>query len=133
MKHLFGNYSEKDFDHWAWEFIFLVFAGVTRVFFGSDFVTVTKAEDFTWDLLKPEVFAAIMDFYTSSQPLFYDAKAPPPSDTAIKEVLRVCVCNTVMMRCFHKTQYVVHCPKHFCTASTVMNDCSLNVMTVGCC
>lgn len=59
--------------------------GVSRVFFGSDFVTVTKAEDFTWDLLKPEVFAAIMDFYTSSQPLFYDAKTPSPSDTAIKE------------------------------------------------
>lgn len=67
----------------------LFFAGVSRVFFGSDFVTVTKAEDFTWDLLKPEVFAAIMDFYTSSQPLFYDAKAPSPSDTAIKEVLHV--------------------------------------------
>lgn len=59
------------------------------MFFGSDFVTVTKAEDFTWDLLKPEVFAAIMDFYTSSQPLFYDAKTPSPSDTAIKEVLHV--------------------------------------------
>lgn len=89
MKHLFGNYSEKNFDHWAWLFLFLFFAGVSRVFFGSDFVTVTKAEDFTWDLLKPEVFAAIMDFYTSSQPLFYDAKTPSPSDTAIKEVLHV--------------------------------------------
>ncbi|MCO5586786.1 hypothetical protein L7F22_040728 [Adiantum nelumboides] len=59
--------------------------GVTRVFFGSDFVTVTKAEDFGWDLLKPEVFAAIMDFYTSNQPLFYDAKVSSPADTAIKE------------------------------------------------
>eukprot|EP00250_Pteridium_aquilinum_P033573 c5864_g1_i1 orf=73-921(+) len=59
--------------------------GVNRVFFGSDFVTVTKDEDFTWDLLKPEVFAAIMDFYTSNQPLFYDAKTASPSDTAIKE------------------------------------------------
>lgn len=91
MQHVFGNCSEKEFDHWAWMHLIslLFFAGVSRVFFGSDFVTVTKAEDFTWDLLKPEVFAAIMDFYTSSQPLFYDAKTPSPSDTAIKEVLRV--------------------------------------------
>lgn len=59
--------------------------GVNRVFFGADFVTVTKAEDLSWDLLKPEVFAAIMDFYTSKQPLFYDAKVSSPADTAIKE------------------------------------------------
>ncbi|EYU37188.1 hypothetical protein ABFS82_06G156000 [Erythranthe guttata] len=32
--------------------------GITRVFFGSDFVTVTKSEDTTWDFLKPEIFAA---------------------------------------------------------------------------
>ncbi|KAI5071496.1 hypothetical protein GOP47_0013747 [Adiantum capillus-veneris] len=59
--------------------------GVSCVFFGSDFVTVTKAEDVNWDLLKPEVFAAIMDFYTSKQPLFYDAKVSSPADTAIQE------------------------------------------------
>ncbi|KAH7302720.1 hypothetical protein KP509_23G084400 [Ceratopteris richardii] len=59
--------------------------GVSRVFFGSDFVTITKAEDFDWDIIKPEVFAAIMDFYTSNQPLFYDAKVSSPPDTAIKE------------------------------------------------
>jgi hypothetical protein len=61
-------------------------AGVTRVFFGSNFVTVTKSEESSWDILKPEVFAAIMDFYTSKQPLFYDSETPSPPDTAIKEV-----------------------------------------------
>lgn len=59
--------------------------GVTRVFFGSDFVTVTKSEDTTWDILKPEIFAAIMDFYTSGQPLFLDESTAASKDTAIHE------------------------------------------------
>ncbi|CAA6667578.1 unnamed protein product [Spirodela intermedia] len=58
---------------------------ITRVFFGSDFVTVTKSEDTSWDLLKPEIFAAIMDFYSSGQPLFLDSSAAASMDTAIHE------------------------------------------------
>ena len=61
-------------------------AGVVRVFFGSDFVTVTKSNDASWDFLKPEIFAAIMDFYSSGQPLFLDSKTAAAMDTAIKEV-----------------------------------------------
>lgn len=59
--------------------------GITRVFFGSDFVTVTKSDDATWDLLKPEVFAAIMDFYASGEPLFLDSESAASMDTAIQE------------------------------------------------
>lgn len=61
-------------------------AGITRVFYGSDFVTVTKSDDSSWDILKPEIFAAIMDFYSSGQPLFLDSKAAAAMDTAIHEV-----------------------------------------------
>ena len=39
--------------------------GVTSVFFGSDFVTVSKGEDAHWNLLKPEVFASIMEHFSS--------------------------------------------------------------------
>ena len=39
--------------------------GVTGVFFGSDFVTVTKSEEYVWSVLKPEIFAAIMEHFTS--------------------------------------------------------------------
>jgi len=35
--------------------------------------------------LKPEIFAAIMDFYSSGQPLFLDSKSGAPTDTAINE------------------------------------------------
>ncbi|XP_060184098.1 nifU-like protein 5, mitochondrial isoform X2 [Lycium barbarum] len=59
--------------------------GVTRVFFGSDFITVTKTDDASWDLLKPEIFAAIMDFYSSGNPLFLDSSTAASMDTAIHE------------------------------------------------
>ena len=41
--------------------------GVNNVFFGSDFVTVTKSEDYTWNVIKPDVFASIMDHFTSGK------------------------------------------------------------------
>ncbi|KAF7147183.1 hypothetical protein RHSIM_Rhsim03G0100800 [Rhododendron simsii] len=59
--------------------------GITRVFFGSDFITVTKSDDVSWDIMKPEIFAAIMDFYTSGKPLFLDSNTAASMDTAIHE------------------------------------------------
>jgi Fe-S cluster biogenesis protein NfuA len=44
--------------------------GVRGVFFGSDFVTVTKGDDRDWQLLKPAILAVIMEHFTSGQPLF---------------------------------------------------------------
>ena len=45
--------------------------GVVRVFFGPDFVTVTKAGPAVdWGHLKAPVLAAVMDHYTSGAPLF---------------------------------------------------------------
>ena len=43
--------------------------GVTGVFLGSDFVTVTKADDTPWDHLKPPVLGAIMEHYQSGAPV----------------------------------------------------------------
>ena len=59
--------------------------GVTNVFFGSDFVTVSKAEDTDWGVLKPEVFAAMMDHFTSGADLFLSDAAIGASDTTIHE------------------------------------------------
>ena len=47
---------------------------------------MTKSEDAAWDFLKPEIFAAIMDFYSSGQPLFLDSQTAAAMDTAIHEV-----------------------------------------------
>ncbi|SLN61021.1 Fe/S biogenesis protein NfuA [Roseovarius gaetbuli] len=42
-------------------------AGVSGVFFGNDFVTVTKAEATEWDHIKPAILGAIMEHYQSGQ------------------------------------------------------------------
>uniref|UniRef100_A0A383V5U1 Scaffold protein Nfu/NifU N-terminal domain-containing protein n=1 Tax=Tetradesmus obliquus TaxID=3088 RepID=A0A383V5U1_TETOB len=59
--------------------------GVTGVFFGSDFVTITKNDDYNWPVLKPDVFAALMDHFSSGEPLFTDKDSLAASDTAIHE------------------------------------------------
>ncbi len=43
--------------------------GVTGVFFGLDFVTVTKADAVEWDHIKPAVLGAIMEHYLSGKPV----------------------------------------------------------------
>jgi Fe-S cluster biogenesis protein NfuA len=45
--------------------------GVTSVFYGSDFVTVTK-DDGDWQHLKPAILGAIMEHYMSGAPLLAD-------------------------------------------------------------
>ena len=47
--------------------------GVERVFFGSDFVTVTKSADRDWQVLKPSILGGIMEHYTSGDPVIADA------------------------------------------------------------
>lgn len=43
--------------------------GVTGVFFGTDFVTVTKDDAAEWDHLKPSLLGAIMEHFQSGQPV----------------------------------------------------------------
>ena len=43
--------------------------GVTGVFFGTDFVTVTKAEAVQWEHIKPAILGAVMEHYQSGQPI----------------------------------------------------------------
>ncbi len=40
-------------------------SGVTGVFFGTDFVTVTKAEGVDWQHIKPAILGAVMEHYQS--------------------------------------------------------------------
>jgi Fe-S cluster biogenesis protein NfuA len=43
--------------------------GVTGVFFGNDFVTVTKTDETEWDHVKPAILGAIMEHFQSGQPV----------------------------------------------------------------
>ena len=49
-------------------------SGVSGVFYGYDFVTVTKA-DGDWQHLKPAILGAIMEHYMSGAPLLADGTA----------------------------------------------------------
>lgn len=56
--------------------IFMV-GGVKAVFFGPDFVTVTKDEPIDWNHIKPAILGAIMEHYQSGQPIIMgDNDAP---------------------------------------------------------
>ena len=70
--------------------------GVERVFFGNDFVTVTKAADRDWQIMKPSILGGIMEHYTSGEPVVAadrkdDAAGAAPEDdevvAQIKELL----------------------------------------------
>ena len=56
--------------------------GVTSVFYGSDFVTVTK-DDSDWQHLKPSILGAIMEHHMSGAPLLADGTAG--NDEALDE------------------------------------------------
>jgi NFU1 iron-sulfur cluster scaffold homolog, mitochondrial len=43
--------------------------GVKRVFFGADFITVTKTDGIDWPHIKPSLLGAIMDTYVSGKPV----------------------------------------------------------------
>ena len=57
--------------------------GVRSVLYGPNFITVTKDPDTPWQLLKPEIFGGMMDFFSSEKPIFKDSQDMRPSDTMI--------------------------------------------------
>jgi Fe-S cluster biogenesis protein NfuA len=48
--------------------------GLVGVFFGPDFVTCSKDEAYNWSILKPEVFAILMEHFSSGAPLFKEGQ-----------------------------------------------------------
>jgi Fe-S cluster biogenesis protein NfuA len=66
--------------------------GVTGVFFGTDFITVTKAADQDWYALKPAVLGAIMEHYLSGDPVLErrddleDEAAVGDEDEIVKQI-----------------------------------------------
>ncbi len=50
--------------------------GIKGVFFGADFMTVSKDESLEWAVLKPAILSAIMEHFITHQPLFYGEVIP---------------------------------------------------------
>ena len=83
--------------------------GVKAVFFGPDFITVTKVrgepdqarrdystnaspflfqvddDSVEWRVLKPEIFATVMDFFSSGLPVMSEGEATTPADTEVSD------------------------------------------------
>lgn len=78
--------------------------GVKGVFFGADFITISKEDALEWMVLKPSVLGAIMDHFLTHQPLFYDQdplcpqqELDDPIVLQIKEILDTRVRPAVAM------------------------------------
>jgi Fe-S cluster biogenesis protein NfuA len=59
--------------------------GVTGVYLGGDFISVTKAADEDWHLLKPAVLGAIMEHYLSGDPVALAGAAIASTDAVADE------------------------------------------------
>ncbi|MGB0749495.1 MAG: NifU family protein [Magnetospiraceae bacterium] len=66
---------------------------VAGVFLGADFISVTKADDGSWDVLKPQVLGAVMEHFTTDKPVIAETAATEDSGedselvSQIKELL----------------------------------------------
>ncbi|KAI9572570.1 scaffold protein Nfu/NifU N terminal-domain-containing protein [Boletus coccyginus] len=60
--------------------------GVKAVFYGPDFVTVSKDGENPWTVIKPEIYSILMEHFSTGLPLFRsqeDRDAAGPKDTTI--------------------------------------------------
>ncbi|KAL4677686.1 hypothetical protein H8959_020360 [Pygathrix nigripes] len=82
--------------------------GVKSVFFGPDFITVTKEnEKSDWNLLKPDIYATTIDFFASGLPLVTEETSSGEAGceddevvAMIKEVLDTSICRDVIYKGF---------------------------------
>lgn len=47
---------------------------IRAIFYGSDFITVTKKEGASWEVLKPQILTTVMEHYQAGHPLMVEAK-----------------------------------------------------------
>jgi Fe-S cluster biogenesis protein NfuA len=62
--------------------------GITRVFLGGDFVTITKSTAIEWPTLKPQILALLMDHFLNNRPIIsehavLEAEDSDPADAEI--------------------------------------------------
>ncbi len=64
--------------------------GVESVFFGSDFITITKGAKSSWQEIKSEILATIMDFYVSGKPIMFEQKTSEnsPENSQDSEIVK---------------------------------------------
>lgn len=77
--------------------------GVKSVFFGNDFVSVSKQDDTDWAMLKPMILAGLMEHFATGQPIMLapekteDTSQDDEVTAAIRELIQTRVRPAVMM------------------------------------
>jgi Fe-S cluster biogenesis protein NfuA len=78
--------------------------GVKSVFFGHDFVSVSKQDDTDWAMLKPMILAGLMEHFSTGQPVMLEPEKTEISSeeddevtATIKELILTRVRPAVMM------------------------------------
>ena len=59
--------------------------GVTGVFLGPDFITVSKSDDRDWYLMKPSILGVIMEHFTAGRPVLAEAAAEGAASTDVAD------------------------------------------------
>jgi Fe-S cluster biogenesis protein NfuA len=63
-------------------------AGVRAVFLGADFITVTRAEDSSWDALKPSLLTTIMEHFVAGHKVTTGTQAADSSLEGDDEIVQ---------------------------------------------
>lgn len=58
---------------------------VKAVFFGGDFITVTKDAEATWEVIKPLALTTIMEHYTAGNPIMLDEQKIEASEISYSD------------------------------------------------
>lgn len=63
--------------------------GVKSIFYGPDFVTVSKHPEESWSTMKPEIFSILMEHFSAGKGVWKDPQAAEsamePEDTKIRD------------------------------------------------
>ena len=59
--------------------------GVRGVFFGRDFVSVSKAGDTDWQMLKPMILGALMEHFSTGQPIMIAGAVSKDAPAAVED------------------------------------------------
>lgn len=57
-------------------------SGVTGVFYGYDFITITKDDSLDWQHLKPSILATIMEYFMSGAPVMTASQGGVSADSS---------------------------------------------------
>ena len=65
-------------------------AGISGVYLGSDFISVTKGADVDWQIVKPAVLGAVMEHFMSGEPVAAPeaalGDAPTEDDETVRQI-----------------------------------------------